>query len=57
MLTLQAEVIILYHSTTVLAGYQPVIQCMTVRQSARIIQIHERFIPIHFIHFCLLLTS
>eukprot|EP01128_Nolandella_sp_AFSM9_P003498 TRINITY_DN1503_c0_g1_i1.p1 TRINITY_DN1503_c0_g1~~TRINITY_DN1503_c0_g1_i1.p1 ORF type:complete len:207 (-),score=20.62 TRINITY_DN1503_c0_g1_i1:49-669(-) len=38
----KAEVIILYHSTTVLPGYQPVIQCMTVRQCAKIIQIEDR---------------
>jgi GTPase len=38
----EAEVVILYHSTTVQIGYQPVVQCMAVRQSAKIIQILDR---------------
>jgi len=38
----EADVIILYHSTTIHTNYQPVIQCMTMRQSAKITHIFER---------------
>eukprot|EP01120_Amphizonella_sp_Union-15-10_P008282 TRINITY_DN294_c0_g1_i1.p1 TRINITY_DN294_c0_g1~~TRINITY_DN294_c0_g1_i1.p1 ORF type:complete len:644 (-),score=144.22 TRINITY_DN294_c0_g1_i1:45-1907(-) len=37
-----AEVIILYHSTTIHANYQPVVQCLTMRQSAKIIKIFDK---------------
>eukprot|EP01121_Diplochlamys_sp_Union-15-3_P009278 TRINITY_DN2524_c0_g1_i5.p2 TRINITY_DN2524_c0_g1~~TRINITY_DN2524_c0_g1_i5.p2 ORF type:complete len:276 (+),score=45.58 TRINITY_DN2524_c0_g1_i5:1007-1834(+) len=37
-----AEVIILYHSTTIHTNYQPVIQCLTMRQSAKIVHIYDR---------------
>ena len=32
----EAEVIVLYHSTTIQSNYQPVVHCRTVRQSAKI---------------------
>lgn len=35
----EADVIILYHSTTIHKNYQPVIQCLTMRQSAKILAI------------------
>jgi GTPase len=35
----EADVIILYHSTTIHKNYQPVIQCLTIRQSAKIMAI------------------
>jgi GTPase len=38
----EADVIILYHSTTIHTNYQPVIQCMTMRQSAKITHIFDR---------------
>jgi len=38
----EADVIVLYHSTTIHTNYQPVVQCMTMRQSARIIKIIDR---------------
>eukprot|EP00029_Vermamoeba_vermiformis_P003650 TRINITY_DN1418_c0_g1_i1.p1 TRINITY_DN1418_c0_g1~~TRINITY_DN1418_c0_g1_i1.p1 ORF type:complete len:688 (-),score=173.48 TRINITY_DN1418_c0_g1_i1:161-2224(-) len=38
----EADVIILFHSTTIHTNYQPVIQCMTMRQSARITHIFDR---------------
>jgi len=38
----EADVIILYHSTTIHPNYQPVVQCMTMRQSARITRIVGR---------------
>jgi GTPase len=38
----EADVIVLYHSTTIHTNYQPVIQCMTMRQSAKITHIFER---------------
>lgn len=37
-----ANVIVLFHSTTIHKNYQPVIQCMTIRQSAKIIRIKDR---------------
>eukprot|EP01130_Rhizamoeba_saxonica_P017012 TRINITY_DN8036_c0_g1_i1.p1 TRINITY_DN8036_c0_g1~~TRINITY_DN8036_c0_g1_i1.p1 ORF type:complete len:557 (-),score=107.60 TRINITY_DN8036_c0_g1_i1:21-1661(-) len=40
--TFQADVIILFHSTTIHTNYQPVVQCMTMRQSAKITEIHEK---------------
>lgn len=36
-----ARVVILYHSTTIQMNYQPVIQCLTIRQSASIVYIDE----------------
>lgn len=38
----EADVIILYHSTTIHKNYQPVIQCLTMRQSAKIVHIVDR---------------
>jgi len=39
----QADVVILHHSTSIKRNYEPVIQCMTFRQAARIVDIgnHE----------------
>jgi hypothetical protein len=33
---------VLFHSTTITVNYQPVIQCMTIRQSAKIVEILEK---------------
>lgn len=33
----EAEVVVLYHSTTIKSNYQPVIHCLCVRQAARIV--------------------
>jgi len=38
----EADVIVLFHSTTIHKNYQPVIQCMAMRQSAKITHIHDR---------------
>jgi len=38
----EADVIVLFHSTTIHKNYQPVIQCMAMRQSAKITHIHEK---------------
>eukprot|EP01027_Heterolobosea_sp_BB2_P002054 GEZU01003092.1.p1 GENE.GEZU01003092.1~~GEZU01003092.1.p1 ORF type:complete len:585 (-),score=181.44 GEZU01003092.1:25-1779(-) len=38
----EAEVLVLYHSTTIQNNYQPVIHCMTVRQCAKIINMGDR---------------
>src|SRR3546814_14292566 len=38
----EAQVVILHHSTTICNGYQPVIHCGAVRQSAEMIAIHGR---------------
>jgi len=38
----EADVIVLFHSTTIHKNYQPVIQCMAMRQSAKIVDIKER---------------
>jgi len=38
----KSEVIILYHSTTIHTNYQPVVQCLTMRQSAKITAISEK---------------
>jgi GTPase len=38
----EANVIILHHSTTISTGYQPVIHCGVMRQSAEIIGINDR---------------
>lgn len=38
----EADVIILYHSTTIHTNYQPVIQCLTIRQSAKIVHINDK---------------
>ncbi|KAJ8906240.1 hypothetical protein NDN08_002734 [Rhodosorus marinus] len=32
----QAEVVILYHGTTIKEGYQPIVHCVTVRQAAKV---------------------
>lgn len=37
----EAEVLILYHSTTIQTNYQPMVHCMTVRQCAKIILTEE----------------
>jgi len=34
-----ANVVILHHSTTILPGYQPVVHCGVLRQSAEIVSI------------------
>mmetsp|Transcript_25875 Transcript_25875/g.102040 ORF Transcript_25875/g.102040 Transcript_25875/m.102040 type:complete len:102 (-) Transcript_25875:1567-1872(-) len=33
----QAEVVILYHGTTIKEGYQPIVHCVTVRQAAKVL--------------------
>jgi len=38
----EADVIVLFHSTTIHKNYQPVIQCMAMRQSAKISHIFEK---------------
>jgi GTPase len=38
----EADVAVLFHSTTITVNYQPVIQCMTIRQSAKIVEILEK---------------
>jgi GTPase len=38
----EANVVILHHSTTISCGYQPVIHCGVLRQSAEIIEITGR---------------
>ena len=40
----EADVIILYHSTTIHPNYQPVVQCMTMRQSAKITSIVGKYV-------------
>jgi len=40
--TFEADVVVLYHSTTIHTNYQPVVQCMTMRQSAKITKILEK---------------
>jgi len=37
-----AEVLVLYHSTTIQSNYQPVIHTMCVRQCAKIIDIENK---------------
>lgn len=37
-----AEVLVLYHSTTIQSNYQPVIHCMCVRQAAKIVSLEGR---------------
>lgn len=37
-----AEVLVLYHSTTISSNYQPVIHCMCVRQCAKIVSLFEK---------------
>lgn len=39
--TFEARVIILHHQTTVTLGYQPMINCRTIRQTAKIIAIED----------------
>jgi len=38
----EADVIVLFHSTTIHKNYQPVIQCMAMRQSAKITHIYKK---------------
>lgn len=38
----EAEVLVLYHSTTIQSNYQPVIHCMCVRQCAKIVSLKEK---------------
>lgn len=38
----EADVIVLFHSTTIHKNYQPVIQCLTIRQTAKIIHISNQ---------------
>jgi GTPase len=38
----EADVAVLYHSTTIHLNYQPVVQCMTMRQAAKIIEIQQK---------------
>lgn len=37
-----AEVLVLYHSTTISSNYQPVIHCMCIRQCAKIVSLFEK---------------
>jgi len=37
-----AEVLVLYHSTTISSNYQPVIHCMCVRQCAKIVSLFDK---------------
>ena len=37
----EAKIVVLYHSTTIAVNYQPVIQCLTIRQSAKITHMEE----------------
>jgi GTPase len=36
-----AEILVLYHSTTIKANYQPVVHCRTIRQSAKIVKMEN----------------
>jgi len=38
----EVDLLVLYHSTTIKTGYQPVVHCVTVRQSATLIHITEK---------------
>lgn len=38
----EADVAVLFHSTTINVNYQPVVQCMTMRQSAKIVEIVDK---------------
>lgn len=38
----EADVAVLYHSTTIHLNYQPVVQCMTMRQAAKIVEIQQK---------------
>lgn len=38
----EADVVVLYHSTTIHKNYQPVVQCLTVRQCAKIVHIEKQ---------------
>jgi len=38
----EADVVILHHSTSIKANYEPVIQCMTLRQTARLVNVGEK---------------
>jgi GTPase len=38
----EADVIVLFHSTTIHVNYQPVIQCLAMRQCAKIVEIKDR---------------
>lgn len=37
----EAKIVVLYHSTTISVNYQPVVQCLTIRQSARITEMEK----------------
>lgn len=39
-----AEVLVLYHGTTIRKGYQPVIHCAAVRQAARVMTIDKEVV-------------
>jgi len=39
-LEFEVDMYVLYHSTTIMRGYAPVIQCLNVRQCARLIDMH-----------------
>eukprot|EP01125_Pyxidicula_operculata_P018624 TRINITY_DN662_c1_g1_i1.p1 TRINITY_DN662_c1_g1~~TRINITY_DN662_c1_g1_i1.p1 ORF type:complete len:543 (-),score=106.75 TRINITY_DN662_c1_g1_i1:208-1836(-) len=38
----EAEVVILFHATTIQPNYQPVVQCLSMRQTAKIIEIEKK---------------
>lgn len=38
----ESDVIILYHSTTINKNYQPIVQCLTIRQAAKIVHIKNK---------------
>lgn len=38
----ESDVVVLYHSTTIHKNYQPVVQCLTIRQSAKIVHIMNK---------------
>lgn len=40
----QAEVLVLYHGTTIREGYEPVLHCETIRQAARVMSIDKPII-------------
>jgi len=37
----EAEVLVLYHSTTIQVNYQPVVHCVTIRQTAKIVSMDK----------------
>mmetsp|Transcript_25878 Transcript_25878/g.102058 ORF Transcript_25878/g.102058 Transcript_25878/m.102058 type:complete len:86 (-) Transcript_25878:47-304(-) len=50
----QAEVVILYHGTTIKEGYQPIVHCVTVRQAAKVCQANQ--LALEETSYCLALT-